>query len=681
MEKWIWTELPAFDRDAADRGVASYLDTLGFVPDGISLLLTAIDFVMLHETWQPERPLFPDVCSRMGHDGNGIRARQEWRCGELRDLVLLLRQRRIKVFFSLFPYYLGNRFHPEFAAAHPECRVVSTRHGLTNGVSLISRLDNGEYFDALFAERLERVFADYGFDGFHGADGMGPGGLTLGTNDYSPNMLAQFHDSLGVEEAPWPAAGDGFSGLPETAGYIWEHLWPEWCEFNARRWRQCWSGIIAAARKLGRETMINSPNTRGLFDGLYQYGFDYAGLDRLGVDYLLVETVAPGFRLLDGGHEFQLEFAAQLMEFAAAMPHTRMLFLHGVRDAVESYDLLRHAPSWIEGDFFLQSNLFIRRDGALKTAADGFMVCLGDGLDRREWRNLRQLWSSHAPAAPVQEAGELVWVWHRHAAAGLCRSYPVNGDWPGCKVIAELGRHSGCTVQCVAEPGESGEFHQPLVVPNAEFLPAAELEQLLKNPVPVLLLGKLDAARYPEADGAITCSGCAMAALFFHTGEPFPRETVPSDPQPFAARIPEFNYTVLPDYMKVPEAFFRRCAERLRRHTGRDCRLAGEKARLFHTVSDGRNRYGAISDAPGYLSLTRSDFPVGRGVGVEVAPRFRSVRKLSDFPLAELALDGGRLCSRSGSPVNLAPYGVLLFELDTEAANFSSSSTKKENQE
>jgi len=40
-ERWIWTELIGFDSDQPDQGVAEYLETTGFVPDCICLLITS----------------------------------------------------------------------------------------------------------------------------------------------------------------------------------------------------------------------------------------------------------------------------------------------------------------------------------------------------------------------------------------------------------------------------------------------------------------------------------------------------------------------------------------------------------------------------------------------------------------------------------------------------------------
>ena len=77
-EPWIWTELLAFDNTQGGLGVEAYLTRLGFVPQGISIMASASDFVMLHESLEEERPLFQDVCTRFGHAGNEERARQDW---------------------------------------------------------------------------------------------------------------------------------------------------------------------------------------------------------------------------------------------------------------------------------------------------------------------------------------------------------------------------------------------------------------------------------------------------------------------------------------------------------------------------------------------------------------------------------------------------------------------------
>ena len=86
-ERWIWTELIGFDSEQPDQGVAEYLETTGFVPDCICLLITSPDFALSHEDWPGEVDLPPDFCSRDGHDHNPQRSRQVWTNRQLRSLI------------------------------------------------------------------------------------------------------------------------------------------------------------------------------------------------------------------------------------------------------------------------------------------------------------------------------------------------------------------------------------------------------------------------------------------------------------------------------------------------------------------------------------------------------------------------------------------------------------------
>ena len=86
-EKWIWMELIGFDNSLPDYGVKSYLDNCGFVPDGVSLLLTWIEFPMQHLGLDRERLLSPCECSYGAHPANAQRRRQNWTNFQLRDLI------------------------------------------------------------------------------------------------------------------------------------------------------------------------------------------------------------------------------------------------------------------------------------------------------------------------------------------------------------------------------------------------------------------------------------------------------------------------------------------------------------------------------------------------------------------------------------------------------------------
>ncbi|MEI6503555.1 MAG: hypothetical protein WCP21_21295, partial [Armatimonadota bacterium] len=387
---WIWTELLAFDNTAPDLGVAEYLERLGFTPKGVSLMASASDFIMLHEPLTEERPLFPDVCARFGQAGNEERQRQDWTNHQLRDLVARLQQAGVLVFVSVFAAYHHDQFHPEWLSAHPEARIVYSHMGVTDGVQVIARLDDGTYYQDLLAAQLTKVMVDYNFDGFHGPDCLGPSG-SLSFNDCSDGVAAQFADYLGPNAPAQLRDQRGWDqpALAARMDLICTQLYPQWVEFNMLRWEQFWAAIVAAVKPLGKLTMVNSANTKAAFESMYIFGMDYRRLARLGVDYLVVETVAANLALISGGHERHFDFAATLAEMKAFLPDMKLIFLHGVKDVCESYDLLRHAPSRLEREVYTLANqLQVTPEGILERCAAGFMVCLGDGLTATEWAYL-----------------------------------------------------------------------------------------------------------------------------------------------------------------------------------------------------------------------------------------------------------------------------------------------------
>lgn len=69
-ERWVWTELIGFDNQQPDLGVGQYLDTAGFVPTAVCLLIGSPDFVLSHAGMEKEVTLAEEYCSRDGHEFN-----------------------------------------------------------------------------------------------------------------------------------------------------------------------------------------------------------------------------------------------------------------------------------------------------------------------------------------------------------------------------------------------------------------------------------------------------------------------------------------------------------------------------------------------------------------------------------------------------------------------------------
>lgn len=652
-EAWIWTELLAFDSTAADLGVGDYLRRLGFTPTGISLLASASDFIMLHEDLAQERVLYPDVCARFGQAGNEERQRQEWTNWQVRDLVARLRAEGVLVYVSVFAAYHHDRCHREWLSDHPEARLVYSHLGVTDGLQMIARLADGTYYHDLFAPQVARVLTDYGFDGFHGPDCLGPGG-TLSFNDCSDGMVAQFAEYLG-EECPAPLrqqAGWDQPALAARMDFICSHLYDRWVEFNMLRWEQFWAAIVAAVRPLGKGTMINSANTKSAFEGMYVFGMDYRRIAALGVDYLVVETVAANLALINGGHERHFDFAATLAEMKAFAPGLRVIFLHGVKDVCESYDLLRHAPSRLEREVYTLANQYqVGEGGELQRCAAGFMVCLGDGLAAEEWAYLRRQWRGAYSCSPVR-AGELTWVCSEAAVDALLRDYPARGTWPAFKQVAHLVERHGLQVQTICRTERLAHARGPLLVPNADLLTAAEREALRTYQAgPVALLertagGEMTCRLLERGREASVVRACSDDAWCPERARPLLAFWEPTDYETLAASFWAEASQII---RSAVEAWQRReglPAVRLEDPEGTLCLLVMQDTR------------GALQTA---LVSTQ---------GTYLSPRYRfttppvSVHKISGFPYTPLVVSGDSIVSgHNFTPLHVPPYGLIVMDV------------------
>ena len=669
-EAWIWTELLAFDNTCGDQGVGAYIERLGFVPKGISLMASASDFIMLHESLDVERPLFPDVCTRFGHAGNEERSRQNWTNWQLRSLVANLRAQGTEVFVSVFAAYHRNKFHQEWVSAHPEAQIVVDSMGVTDGLNVIARLENGTYYEDLFVPQLVRVMQDYGFDGFHGPDCLGPGS-SLGHTDCSDGIIAQFADFLG-KDCPRElelVTGHEVRRVQQRMDFIWERLSREWIAFNMRRWETFWGKIVRALRPLGLKTMINSASTKAAFESMYNYGMDYRRIASLGVDYLVVETVAANLALINGGYERHFDFAATLAEMKALVPGMKLLFLHGVKDVVESYDLLRHAPGRLEREVFTLSNQYIQTTaGRLERCATGFMVCLGDGLAASEWQYLRRQWHTGYSFDPVR-AGELTWLWHEATVDALMTDYPRYGTWPGYRQIAHLVEHGGLQIHCICRAEHLGKVSGPMVVPNADLLPPVVRQELASyKGGPVVLMGRLPDVGIEQPAVAVTCRisvDYVMACVVLNSSLPPANVEVASPAAPgFTDCRPPFHFSERPDSMPIPAEFWAQAANVIRRSVD-----AWQKAQLMTGCR-------ALNQADGLRLMTLENqkgvlrTALISCVPTYLRPQYRfnaqpvAVTKSSGFPYTPLVVVEDSICSgHNHSPLHIPPYGIVAMDV------------------
>ncbi len=659
-ELWIWTELLAFDCTATDYGVGAYLARVGRAPTGISLLLSSIDFFLQHPGMERECPLPPDVCSRFGHAGNEERRRQAWTNYALRGLVHELHRHGVKVFGGFFIVSLQSRFHRETVADHPELRMADRVYGLDNAVSLLARLADGTLFEDLLIPAIVRACADYGLDGWHGADGQGPG-WNLTHSDTSDSFFYQFAEALpaGSIPAELMAPADASKELLDRRlDFVWGRFHHEWAAFTSRRWVQLWAKATAALHAAGREVMINSPFAKSLFEGIYYFGLDYRDLGPLHIDYLLTESVVTSCALIYGGYERVFDFAAMIAEMRAALPGMKVIVMPGVKDVVESYDSLRHAPMRLERDIFATVSQSCFDGTRARRAADGCLVCLGDGISPEEWRSLTRV-VDQCFAFDIAEAGDAGWLVAPELFDAMQEDYDRHGTWPPYQVPAQLCESEGLDLSCAVPARHLAQWRRPLVVPHFDLLSAGLQRAVLARREPTALFGNLLAFPALPEGAWVVCRtpidpGCALVCVLLNGGAAEAPREIPNPARregEFPWNRPYFRFiaTRVPR-MDIPVEFWHAAGAALRRAFGLSAEAPEGFRRMTARDEEGAEQLALLSVQDTYVKAK------------VLLPPETAVEKISAFPYAPVQVTADGLLALEGhlQPLHLPPQGLVL---------------------
>ena len=668
---WIWTEPLAFDNEAEDCGVAAYFDAMGFLPEGISLLLTSMDFVLQHENWTTEHVFPEDVCSRLGHHGNGVRNRQKWTNFQLKKLIGLIRERGVKVVFSQFPYNLRDKFHREFVSDHPECVTYGS-------FCMLSRFADGTLAEDYYVKKLCDVVDYYGFDGWHGPDGLGPFFHGIMCHDFGDAFARQFRDAVGKDKFPPEfdhdlAAPNDYA--PQRMEWIWNNLRDEWIDFVTKRSLDAWRKINAAMHERGRITVINSPDTKGVFAGWYFSGFDYREIARMGVDIMVAETTITGFTLLKGQRDYLTELSAMMQEMTASMPGVKICMMPSIKDAVESYDSMIHMHGMFERDVHYLASRCIYRNGRLERTAKGFCVCLGDYLRRQDWQELDEL-LKNAWAFKPASSGELVWIHDPSMYETMRAQFRRTGVEESYFQIAKLEEIAGIDISSIATPDNLPSIDRPLIVPNFHLLSADVQRKILEKKQLTVIMGDLDNCSIP-ADAHVfrlpLIVGYTLSCAILNSGLPaeISNDDSAYSAEPFVSYRPSWNsYGDRPLHVEVPDSFWKRCGDAIRTALG--------PLPLEHSEKAPRVSFSGGGDAAKYLGLFRQwDENGDERIGVySRIPRYAtptyqvgrddvSITIRTEFPRGELcSREGWLLCDEPfGKPVHVPPCGILVADI------------------
>jgi hypothetical protein len=647
-------DLIGFDNRADDLGVGAYLDTLGFAPDAISLLVFAPDFVLTHRGLAAEMDFPADYCSYGGHPFNAERHRQVWTNLQLRRLTDELRCRGVSVYLSTMTCFLNNAFHHEWASDHPE--VLETRRTGESmpAINALKRLRDGTYYEDLFVRRLVGVMRDYGFDGWHAADGNGPLRLPVYEVDYSDDMVEQFAASTGIALPAPIAGGEGDAArMQKRADWIWRHRRREWITFYADRWARFHAKIAGALHDHGKRVLVNSAWTRDPFEALYRYGIDYRKLAAAGVDGFVVETVAGAVGLEVGGTDRHCEHLAMLLLIGAYVPDSKLILLHGIGDTNEQWDLLRHAPTVLEREVCMLANMYhCGADGRPGRCASGLMACLGEGLRRDEWSGLRQTWEVAFGATPRHLLGATL-VWSDAALHNQLEDFITTRRWTTHRILFHL-MANGAPIQSAVNARDAEKVSGPLVLINPGLFPDDELRSIFKRKDVAIIAvgGATDSLPPPEvrfedvrAPHQLFCSVYGVRERpdvkieERAEAEPPGDTTAPSEPASFTQDLP---------CREVSGAFLDACARVI-------CEVAGaitirgdrESVRvLAMELADRRLRVLVANDRDFYA---RPELDAGQPIA--------SISLATRFPVARIVPDGGRFA------VKVPPKGIVVLDL------------------
>jgi len=645
-ERWIWTELIGFDNQQPDLGVAQYLDTAGFVPTAVCLLIGSPDFVLSHPGIETERELAPEYCSRDGHEFNQERKRQVWTNHQLRSLIRGLRGRGVQVYLSLFATYTRDKSHREWISDHREVLHVRKSSGFAWALNCLSRLNDGSYFEDYFARQMVRTLGDYEFDGWHGADGWGPLSGPLHEVPFSDDMIGQFAATPGMKlpDVVTQRCVFDVAKLTARADWILKHRRAEWSEFYAMRWARFWKTMVTALHGAEKKAVMNSAWGRAPFESLYRYGIDYQRIAAAGVDGIIVETVAAGLAMDPrlANEDRHDDFLSMLLLLRACVPDTRLIFLHNAHDVVEQWDALRHIPTVLEREIYSLANVFhIKPDGSLRPSADGFLLCLGDGLKRDEWRWLEERWTLAFSPIPQRVLGATV-VWSDTAFRAQMADYLKTRAWDTHHLLSHV-MAEGAVVQSTIHVSAVAKARGALLVPNSHLLPPDELATVLGyRGGPIMLIGR-KTGTLPKADVEF-CDVHSPDVLWcgvYGTKPASPPKITQDDAEPSPDDVmsladPRGYWDHLP-YRKVSPGFIKACAQTLQSisTTITADSVNGAVALMPAESADGRIRLAIKNRTASYA---RPQIDIGRPV--------RSVEVRSSFPSVAIRPNGSKFSLR-----------------------------------
>ncbi len=479
----IWMQMLGFEMNDPDRGVARYLDRIGYTPESICALLFHCDFVNLHRGMEEEYVLFRDNCAYHGIPRNVERSRQDWTNYKMRELIAELKKTGIKFYAGIMGSYLGDMFHHEFLTDHPELRYMK-RDGSVRSLHCLKRFKDGTYYEDYFAEKLVQTLIDYDCAGVHLSDAFCPSSRVY-MADYSSDMVGQFMDHTGLK-LPKELMGQMGNDQPEyvaaRAEYIWNELREDWICFYEWRWEKFFKTVCSAVHKVGKEVWILGVYCTDPFETRYIQGFDLRKVMEAGVDCVTANILPTGVAM--NAPEAPYYFHRIHMDLPLLrgwIGNHKMVTMLGMQDASEEWSVLAHRPIHLERDIFTMNAHRGGGDGT-EAATDGMFFCLGDGVPTGDWNFLMKR-VEIATSAEVERSWSPLIYWSDEAADRMLHAYIETRRTSPHRQATELFK-AGYPFGGALRMEQLGERGEPLFVPNFDMLSDVEKDYFVSASAP-----------------------------------------------------------------------------------------------------------------------------------------------------------------------------------------------------
>lgn len=438
------------------------------------------------------------------------------------------------------------------------------------------RFRDGSFYEDFFIEKLMRVLRDYGFDGFHGADGYAHPRIAIYDGDFSDDMVGQFVQTTGLQLPETMRAGDDAKTLAIRADWVWRNLRGQWIAFYAGRIQSFWRKVVDAVHAEKKQVVLNTAWTRDPFEALYRYGVDYQALAGIGVDGFVVESAAAALETMERGEascRILCKFMAAILMNKAYASQPTMRWLNGVKDVQEQWSAMRHAPTALESEVYSFGNLYWHDPhGRLQRCVRGPVVCLADGIQREEWQWLEKIWDTGFSMSPARLLGAAL-VWSDATFKNQLGDFIDTRGWTTHRLLSHLIA-GGAPIQSVVRVEHLDSMAGAIVALNVHLLPHEEIEKILAyRGGPVVLIGRNGLSLPPpKFSFEAGCSPDVLRCSVYGTDEKFDLPITREQEEirladPMAIQEPESWLTEL-DFQMVSHGFLKDCSTAISRCGG-----------------------------------------------------------------------------------------------------------------